>query len=236
MWNEERRVRAGLASAFSFREHYGSELEILLVDDGSTDKSPEIAATIPGIRLLREPHRGKGGALRAGLRAARAPDVLFCDLDWSVNPQETTRLLANPGELVIAVREGHGARRLGEPLFRHLIGRGFNHLVRGLILDGHEDTQCGCKLLRGPRVKELFSSLTMEGWAFDVELLVAAHAQGIAVHEHPVVWEYQPDTRLRLGLDALAMTRDLLRIRYNLQSGVYRSAHTGIQHADQSSR
>lgn len=223
LYNEERRLEAGLTGARELVTLVEGPVELVFVDDGSTDgtlallrqRAPQAA------RILAEPHRGKGGALAAGVRAAKGDRILLTDVDWSVTPAEVARLLEEEGDVVLAVREGAGARRLGEPLRRHLVGRAFNALVKLVVVVGHEDTQCGCKLLRADAAEKLFARLTVEGWAFDVELVVIAHVLGLDLREFPVTWRYQPDTRLRIGRDGLQMARDVLRIRRRLDAGAY---------------
>jgi dolichyl-phosphate beta-glucosyltransferase len=209
-WNEEHRLAAGLAGLERLRALLG-DVEAVLVDDGSTDGTLALArATAPGwVRVLAEPHRGKGGALRAGVAVTRGARVLVADVDWSVAPEAVGSLLAVDADVVCAVREGVGARRVAEPLWRHLLGRAFNRLVQETVLSGHWDTQCGFKLLRGDVARELYAALTVEGWAYDVELLTLAHLRGCSVREVPVVWRYEADSRLRPLADGLAMLRDV---------------------------
>jgi len=223
-YNEERRLQAGLVGARALARLAHEPTELIVVDDGSTDDTLAVArAHAPaGARVLAEPHRGKGGALAAGVRAARGDRVLLTDIDWSVAPAEAARMLEVSADVVLAVREGAGARRLGEPLRRHLVGRAFNALVKLAVVAGHEDTQCGCKLLRRDAAAAIFDRLTVEGWAFDVELVVIAHALGLDLRELAVTWRYRPDTRLSMLPDGLHMAADVLRIRRRLLSGGYR--------------
>ncbi len=222
-WNEERRLADGRAGVEWLRARYG-RVEAVWVDDGSTD------GTLAGLRaaagpddvVLSVPHRGKGAALRAGVAAARGDRLLLSDVDWSVGPTEIPELLAIDADLVIATREGAGARRVGEPAFRHWIGRAFNHAVQATLLAGHQDTQCGCKLLRADVARALFAVLTIDGFAYDVELLYVAHLRGHRVREVPVVWRYEADSRVRPLADGVAMARELWQVRRNARAGVYR--------------
>lgn len=211
MFNEQNRVAAGLAGIASLRARVG-ELEVILVDDGSTDETVAAARAATGVRVLAEPHRGKGGALRAGALAATGDRVLLVDIDWSVAPSQIPLLLACPADLVLATREGPGSRRIGEPTWRHWLGRAFNQLVQKDLLAGHTDTQCGAKLLTRACAQDLFPRLTVEGWAYDIELLYLAHAHGYLVGEVPVVWRYEAESRLRPVADGLAMWQDLRRM------------------------
>lgn len=224
-------MRAGMAGVEALRALVGP-LEAVIVDDGSTDRTVVVAeglaaqSAVP-VHILREPHRGKGGALRAGVRAASGERILLMDVDWSVAPLHVLDVLAAPGDVVCAVREGPGARRVGEPEWRHKLGRGFNWLVRGWVYSGHEDTQCGCKVLERAAAQALFADLTVEGWAYDVELIALAHLRGYSVRDVPVVWRYEQDSRLRPLRDGWEMLKDLRRVRANVRGGRYRVDGTG---------
>jgi len=218
-FNEAHRLAATFDGLASLRRCLPFPVEVLLVDDGSDDDTAAIAARLgadlPGFRLLREPHRGKGGALRAGVLASRGSFVFLADADWSMPPEQVLAFL--PPALVdfdvaIASREAQGAIRHGEPLRRHWLGRGFNRLVQLAVLPGIEDSQCGFKCLTREAAQTLFSEARTEGWAFDVELLMLARRQGLRIREIPIDWHYRADSRLRPGRDGLAMARDVVRL------------------------
>jgi len=223
LWNEEGRLAEGRAGVAALRARYG-RVEAVWVDDGSDD------GTLAGLHAAAEaddvvvaaPHRGKGAALRAGVAAATGDRVLLTDVDWSVGPGEIPALLERDADVVIATREGAGARRVGEPPLRHWLGRAFNHAVQTLLLAGHEDTQCGCKLLRANVAKELFAATTVDGFALDVELLYLAHVRGHRVVEVPVVWRYEADSRVRPVADGIAMAREVWGVRRRARAGAYR--------------
>jgi len=223
LYNEARRLDGARAGVAWLRATYGA-VEAVWVDDGSTDGTLAAlhAAAGPDDLVVAAPHRGKGGALRAGVAAARGARLLLSDVDWSVAPQSVPDLVAVDADIVIASREGPEARRVGEPLLRHVLGRGFNRAVQALLLAGHSDTQCGCKLLRADVARPLFAALTIDGFAYDVELLYLAHLRGHRVREVPVVWRYEPDSRVRPVRDTLDMARDVWRIQRNVRAGRYR--------------
>lgn len=223
LYNEERRLHAGLAGVDRLVSALGSPVELVLVDDGSTDGTLALAReqAPPGARVLAEVHRGKGGALAAGVQAATGDRLLLTDVDWSVAPEEIARLLAVQGDVVMAVREGPGAHRLGEPPARHLIGRFFNRLVQWTVMAGHEDTQCGCKVIERRAAEIIFQRMSIQGWAFDVELLVVAHALGMDIQEVPVTWRYESDTRVRPWRDSAQMARDVFHVQRRLRAGRY---------------
>ncbi len=222
LYNEARRLRAARDGVDWLRARHGP-VEAVWVDDGSTDGTLAAlrADAGPDDIVIAAPHRGKGGALREGVAAARGARILVTDVDWSVGPHLVPSLLAVDADVVLATREGADARRVGEPLLRHWLGRTFNHAVKALVLTGHEDTQCGCKLLRADVAKSLFAALTVDGFAFDVELLYLARLRGHHVREVPVVWRYEADSRVRPVRDAVAMAQDVWRVRRNARLGRY---------------
>jgi glycosyltransferase involved in cell wall biosynthesis len=207
-------------------------VEILLVDDGSSDDTVRLAmdmgATVPGFHLLREPHRGKGGALRAGVLVARGEYIFLADADWSMPPEQVLSFLPpalTDFDIAIASREVQGAVRHGEPLRRHLLGRAFNRLVQMAVLPGIEDSQCGFKCLRRDAGILLFEQGASEGWAFDVELLLLARHLGLRIKEIPIDWHYRADSRLRPVRDGLTMGADVLKLalRQRLSGGYQQS-------------
>jgi dolichyl-phosphate beta-glucosyltransferase len=202
--------------------------EVRVIDDGSTDQTAAIveqaARRDQRIVLQREPHRGKGGALRAGLRAARGARRFMCDADLSMPISELPRFLAVvPAEcdLAIGSREGAGARRVGEPGHRHAMGRVFNLLVRTSGLSGVQDTQCGFKMFTARAAETIVPRLTLDGWAIDIEMLVIAARHGLRVREIPIEWHYRERSRVSPVSDSLRMSRDVVKIRFNALMGRY---------------
>jgi dolichyl-phosphate beta-glucosyltransferase len=203
--------------------------EIVVVDDGSRDRTAALVDAWqwrePRVRLLRRSHRGKGSALRDGMLDARGQWRFMADADLSVAPEAWTvffDVAKQPGaaDLIVGSREAEGAQRIGEPLRRHLIGRMFNWLVRLLAVPGINDTQCGFKLLSAEAATRLLPHLTIEGFAFDVELLFLARRCGFRIQEVGVVWTCRTDSRVRLSRGAAAFV-DIVRIRWRANRGRY---------------
>jgi len=229
-YNEEARLAATLTDLVEFLHRQAWTWEIRVVDDGSADATAQIveerARQDARIVLQREPHRGKGGAVKAGLLAATAAFRFICDADLSMPVKELPRFLPPQVQnvaIVIGSREGHGARRIGEPLIRHLAGRVFNYIVQTLSVPGVEDTQCGFKMFTAAAVEAIFPRVTVDGWAFDIEVLTIARAKGLSIAEVPIEWHYRRESQLNLMRDGMSMLKELLRIRRRTIKGEYRA-------------
>jgi dolichyl-phosphate beta-glucosyltransferase len=230
--NEERRLPATLNRLFDFlsRQDYASD--VWVVENGSVDRTADVvreySLRFPSLRLLQTPARGKGLAVRLGMLAARGAYRFLYDADLSMPVEEIERFLPPRLEgmdIAIASREARGARRFGEPPYRHLTGRVFSLAVKMLVMRGFEDTQCGFKCFRASAAEDLFSCQRFAGWSFDVEVLYIARKRGYRICEVPIPWYFQADSRVRLANDSLRMFWDLLRIRWNDLLGRY--AKTG---------
>ncbi len=221
MYNEEARIRGTLDRIVSFLLEWGRPWEIIVADDGSTDGSgriiDEFTALYSNVRLLKLPHRGKGWAVKNGMLGAQGEYRLLCDADLSVPIEQVERLLppqTEGADIAIGSREAPGARRIGEPDRRHIMGRAYNMLVRFLAVPGVHDTQCGFKCFRGAVAPQLFQGQTVDGFSFDVETLLRARRAGMALKEVGVDWHYREHSKVRPLRDSLAMSCDLLRIRW----------------------
>ena len=231
-YNEAARLPATFDALEAYLDAGSVDAEVIVVDDGSEDATGEVirarASTWPTLVARTIAHGGKGSAVRAGMLAARGRYVFLCDADLSMPIGDLAMFLPgardNTYDIAIASREAPGARRYGEPLYRHLMGRVFNALVRRLVLPGIQDSQCGFKCLRGDLARELAAALTVDGWGFDVELLYMARRRGLRIVEIPVAWYYAPNSRIHPLRDAWQMTRDVLAVRANARRGRYDGA------------
>ncbi|RMF22241.1 MAG: glycosyltransferase family 2 protein [Deltaproteobacteria bacterium] len=201
-------------------ESAGLQWEIVVVDDGSTDATPSIvrqrAEGDPRVRLVAyRPNRGKGFAVRTGLRAARGRRVLFTDADLSTPPEEIATALELLGRCDVVV--GTRAREQSQIVVhqrahREWMGRTFNLFVRLLGLAAMPDTQCGFKAFRAEVLPELLAPLRSNRFAFDVELIAEARRQGLRLCEQPVRWYNRPASRVRLVRDSAGMLLELVLI------------------------
>jgi dolichyl-phosphate beta-glucosyltransferase len=225
--NEETRLPRTLGQVFEFLEKQPYTAEVLVVENGSCDRTLEVARafvqSFPGLRLLHEDLPGKGLAVRRGMLEANGQYRFFADADFSMPVDQINRFLppACFFDLAIASREAKGAKRFGEPGYRHLTGRVYNFLIRSMVLPGLQDTQCGFKCFRGSAAEDIFSYLTITGWSFDVEVLAIARQRGFTITEIGIPWYYNPGSKISVLGQSWRMFIDLLNIRRNVRQGAY---------------
>ncbi len=226
--NEADRLPASLEAVKRYISSLPFESEVIVVENNSSDATAEIARewmkTMPQLRLISLAQPGKGNAIRTGMLAAQGTYRFMADADFSMPVEEIGKFLPNGSPLApvaIASREAEGSKRIGEPFYRHLIGRAYNFLVRLLVLPGLQDTQCGFKCFSAEAAQAIFPLQRLEGWSFDVEILTIARQLGFGITEVPITWHYQPGSRMRLLRDSLQMAEDLLTIRRNKKKGLY---------------
>jgi glycosyltransferase involved in cell wall biosynthesis len=223
-YNESHRLLDTLRRCTAALDRHAPSWEIIVVDDGSTDDTRQIvtrAATADSrVQLIAAPHGGKGAAVRRGMVAARGQWRFFADADLSMDLDLLPRFFEERADVAIASREAPGARRVGEPLARHLIGRLFNLGVRVAAVPGIQDTQCGYKLFSAHATEQLFTTGRLNGFAFDVELLYLARRAGLRIREVPITWYHRPGSRVRLGTGLAAFVQ-ILQIRWNDLLGRY---------------
>jgi dolichyl-phosphate beta-glucosyltransferase len=227
-WNEERRMPTSLQRVATFAREQPYPIEVVVVDDGSDDATPaiveEFAEKYPFIKLIRNPHGGKGAAVKTGVAQAEGKYLIISDTDLSVPIEELPKFLPptlDGYDLAIASREAEGAERINEPYYRHLMGRVYNLLVRLVAVPSVQDTQCGFKAFRREVAREVFPYQTIEGWGFDVEILFIARRFGYSVVEVPVRWYYGTESKVKPVKDTLGMVHDLWQVRRNARQGLY---------------
>jgi dolichyl-phosphate beta-glucosyltransferase len=237
-YNEAKNFNRGaLDEVTQYLKKQSFSWEVILSDDGSSDNTVELlqafAAKHPGVRLIENPHQGKGPTVSAGMLAAKGKYRLFTDFDQSTPLEEFEKFepfMADGYDVVIGSRAVQGARRSDEPLHRHIMGKGFNLLVQFIAVSGIHDTQCGFKLFSGKATEDLFPRLRVYGarkrqdaftGAFDVELLLLARHFNYTIAEVPVEWNHHETDRVSPVKDSLRMLADTLRIRWNAIQGRY---------------
>jgi len=225
--NEETRLPRALGQVFAFLDNQDYSSEVIVVENGSTDRTLEVAQkyglNFPNLRVLHEDLPGKGRAIRRGVLEAHGEYRFSADADLSMPVEEVNRFLppACSSDIAIASREAPGAIRYNEPAYRHLTGRIYNYLIRSLVLPGLQDTQCGFKCFRAPVAEDIFRFQTLTGWSFDVEILYISRCRGYTIAELGVPWYYNPGSKVNVLHDSWRMFFDLLTIRRNARRGVY---------------
>jgi len=236
-YNEAESIRHGsLQKVWDYMKKQTYSWEVLIVDDGSTDKTVELAKRNikdkKGFRVLEEPHRGKGGTVIAGSMAAKGEIVLFSDMDQSTPITHIADFLPefdSGADVVIGKRTG----RKGAPLVRKLMALGFA-MIRTVVLRlPFADTQCGFKAFRRGAARKVFGKMrvflertNVKGASvqagFDIELLYIARKIGYKIVDVPVSWDYGERRQVSAVKDSLDALKDILRIRVNALSGKYK--------------
>lgn len=222
-FNEEKRLGPTLERTLAyFADRPETLLEVVVVDDGSTDKTAALISALQKrserIRLLTHARNmGKGWAVRTGMLAAGGEFVLFMDADGSTDIAEIKKLakaLSNGADIAFGSRDTAGSEILKhQPVLREALGKLYNRIVQVLAVPGISDTQCGFKLFRKSAIEALFHRQTIQGWSFDVEILFLAQQLQYKVVEIPVQWTDVPGSRVRPVRDALKTLWEVARLR-----------------------
>ncbi len=230
-YNEERRLPQTLDSIVAYLQSRPHRAEIIVVDDGSSDRTAEIVTAArdkhPQLRLLsNQGNRGKGFSVRHGILEARGEIALFTDADLSTPIEEADKLLA-------MIRDEHydgaiGSRavdrsliQVHQSMIRELAGIFFNRTVRWIMGIAFSDTQCGFKAFRRERTRIIFEQQRVERFGFDPEILFLAKRNGLKVAEVPVRWSHDAATKVNVATDGIRMFLELLLIRWNAIRGYY---------------
>jgi len=197
--------------------------ELIFVDDGSGDDTPDVAALRAeqhGLRatvLRLDRNRGKGAAVALGLLSARGPARAFVDADLSADPADVVRCFelieADAADVVVATRTHPDSRiEARGPRYRKVWGWGYNSILRALRMTELGDTQCGLKGFSASSAESLFSELQTDGFAFDIEILYRAERLGLRVIELPVAWTHVDASRVRAIRDVPKMLIDSIQV------------------------
>lgn len=221
-YNEEHRLDGCLLELYQLASdlHWGEDVEVIIVDDGSKDRTVEAARAQLGrfasSQLLRLPwHVGKGAAVRLGVTAARGEAIVFMDADLATDLSALTKALdaLRDADVAIGSRAIEGAELTGHSRVRGILHRTFRSQVRRLTGVKATDPQCGFKAFRSEVAKALFAMGHVEGFGFDVEILLLAQKLRFRVVEVPVHWHAVSGSHVRVLRDSLTILRDSLRVR-----------------------
>jgi dolichyl-phosphate beta-glucosyltransferase len=239
-YNEAERIGPALDELFGYLDSgpagLPAQVDVLVVDDGSTDDTTAVVAARPeaarppearnDLRVLRVPHAGKGAAVRAGMLAAEGDVVVFADADMATSPDQLPKLLS----ALVSADVALGSRiqpdgtdmRASQPRYRRMLGRLFHRLASLWVVGPVEDTQCGFKGFTREAAQDLFARQRVTSIAFDVELIHLARRRGYRIAIVPVNWMDQRGSRMRPGVRlAIQVAWDLFRIPL-LHRGVHR--------------
>ena len=223
MFDESMRIEASLRALAASPLH-APDTEILLVDDGSSDDTPAVAARLVeelglAAQVIQLPRNvGKGGAVQAGVAAASGATIAFVDADLSASPDAVVTCFehveAGKADVIVTTRV-HPEAVITElpPASRRYGGKIYNTLLRALGLTDIADTQCGLKAFTSEAAKRLFAELRVQGFAFDVEILQRAAQEGFSILELPIEWHHVEASRVRPVRDGAQMALDAVRIR-----------------------
>jgi putative flippase GtrA len=200
-------------------EHMPFHWRIVIADNASTDQTPRIAAALaadlPGVELLTLPQKGRGRALRAAWLASDADVVCYMDVDLSTDLRALLPLVAplvsGHSDVAIGTRLHRGSQVV-RGARREVISRSYNRLLRLTLGARFSDAQCGFKAIRTDAARQLLPAVRDEAWFFDTELLMLAQREGLRIHEVPVDWIDDPDSRVDIVRTALDDLRGIARL------------------------
>jgi dolichyl-phosphate beta-glucosyltransferase len=230
-YNEELRLPATLRAVLQYLAAQSYTSEVVVVDDGSTDRTARVAQEYTGgavalscIGTSDGRNQGKGAAVRRGMLLARGEFRLFTDADNSTSIDQLERFwpeFESGCDVAIGSRNVRGSVvSVHQNLLKELAGRLGNKLIQTLAVPGIHDTQAGFKMFTRRSVEVIFPKLTIQRWGHDVEILVIARRHGLRIKELPIVWNNAPGSKVAAGA-YIEVLREVWQIRRNLSSGLY---------------
>ena len=237
-YNEEKRIGRALESVLACVRDREWDAEVLVVNDGSSDKTGECVQQFtkahPNLHLIEnEGNRGKGYSVRNGLLQAVGEIVMFTDADLSAPIEEAERLfeaIHAGADVAIGSRWlDRQKQTIHQPLYRRFFGRCYNWLTRKVMGLPYKDTQCGFKAFRREAAQDIFRLQTIERWGFDPEILFIARKIGYKIVEVPVTWGHDERSRISYLRDGAQMLREMVQIRGNYVRGRYDQAIAALR-------
>jgi dolichyl-phosphate beta-glucosyltransferase len=229
-YNEENRIEKTLSDVFDYFNISKINAEVIVVSDGSIDRTAEIVNNFKkyksNINLINlKTNFGKGYAVKQGIEKAKGRWVLFMDADNSTRISELDKLLKfiDKNDFVLGSRYlKESLIRIKQSRFRILLSRIGNYLIRLFLISGVRDSQCGFKLFKNNIAQQIFSRQKVNRFAFDMEVLVVAQSLGYSFKEVPIEWTNSKESRFRAIKDSFLTLKDLIYIKLNLWSGRYK--------------
>ncbi|MEP6464270.1 MAG: glycosyltransferase, partial [Frankiaceae bacterium] len=227
VYNEDRELVGNIRRLHTFLSAtFPWTFLITIADNASTDRTwpigQQLAIDLPGVRAVRLPSKGRGGALHAVWSGSDATVLAYLDVDLSTGLPALLPLVAplmsGHSDLAIGTRLSASARVVRGPK-RELISRGYNTLLHATLRTGFSDAQCGFKAIRADRAHVLLPLVADTAWFFDTELLVLAERAGLRIYEVPVDWVDDADSRVDLWPTAMADLRGIARLTIGLATG-----------------
>jgi len=220
-FNEEERIERTLSSIRDYLKNKLISWEVIVVDDGSKDRTKEIVSRFVSDKRIslieNQENKGKGYSVKRGILSAKGEFILFSDADLSTPIKEVDKLF-------LYLRRGYdiaiGSRRLVESRIvvpqswiRRAMGKIFSSIIRFFILPRIKDTQCGFKLFKGAVAKRLFAASRVRGFTFDIEILCMAKKLNLRVQEVPIEWHDSPKSKVNPIVDTFKMLIDIYKIK-----------------------
>jgi len=230
-FNESNRIVKTLDILSDYLSAQNYSWEIVVANDGSSDDTAHqvdswiIANPGKTAHVINLRHKGKGWAVRSGMAYAVGNLKLMCDTDLAMPVCHIADFIHEIGlgnDVVVGSREVEGAIRFNESVVRHIVGRLFNWFVNIFIKSGFKDTQCGFKCFTSDSARFLFGNQFVNGWAFDVEILMLARKSNMMMIEIPIQWHHNSDSRLHIGTAAIQMIKDTIVMKIREITGIYK--------------
>jgi len=227
VFNEDQDLEPSVRRLHAYvRARLPFSVRITIADNASTDGTAgladRLAGELAGVRVLHLPEKGRGRALRAAWSASDAAVLAYMDVDLSTDLDALLPLVAplvsGHSDVSIGTRLARGSQVVRGPK-REIVSRGYNLILRAALGARFSDAQCGFKAIRADRARDLLPLIEDEGWFFDTELLVLAERAGLRIHEVPVDWVDDPDSRVAIVGTALADLRGIARLGRGLATG-----------------
>ena len=225
-YNEESRIEKTINKILAYLNSKKWDFNIVVVDDGSTDKTGEIVSKFRNSQIeivKNQKNMGKGYSVKRGALASQGDWTIFTDADLSTPIEELEKFMQfQDYDVLIGSRALKESKILvHQPFYRELSGKIFNLFVKLLVIRDIHDTQCGFKLFKREAAKEIFKRQTLNGFSFDVETIYIARKMGYRIKEIPIRWFNDKETKVKFVRSSLQMLIDLFKIRLNDIKGLY---------------